>query len=145
LTSPRVLVVIAGLLAMMGFAVIVGTGASSEAWVAKCGRHPHQVSRADTLPPSLPLPDGTVLTAARRPQPHFLVVSGMEPLEIGAAAAFINSALPRAGYVLGHGDAESNEAETAFSGHGLTGYVRVRTHVGCPRAVDLFLTVAKPS
>jgi hypothetical protein len=48
----------------------------------------------------------------------------------------LKSRLPRAGYKLGNGDAEEHEAETAFSGFGRTGHLKIRDDV-CDGAVSL--------
>ena len=50
------------------------------------------------------------------------------------------SQLPRSGWKLGAGDAEGNEAESFFTGHGVTGHFKVRELPGCAGALSLRLT-----
>jgi hypothetical protein len=141
--TPRLLVGVAALLVITGVAAVAGQGHDNTAWLAACHRHERSIGRPGTLPASFPLADGTVLTAARRVPTGFAHVEGVQPLGVRDAAAFLLRELPRAGYVLGRGDSELNEADTGFRGHGVTGHVRVHALPGCSDAVLLVIDVVR--
>jgi hypothetical protein len=100
------------------------------------------------LPPSFPLPTGTVVRSSRqqtiRTTPfHF--VNALAPATIDDAARFILHKLPKAGYRLAEADRETNEAEAAFAGHGVHGRIRFHTLLACTGALTVdIVTTNKP-
>jgi hypothetical protein len=62
-------------------------------------------------------------------------------MEFRTAVEFFMRQLPKAGYKLGEGDAEQDEAESGFSGHEITGRWKVNGILDCPNAVTLALFV----
>jgi hypothetical protein len=95
---------------------------------------------ASGLPPSFPLPAGTVIRSSTREviqSRSFVFVSALAPGTIDIAAKFILRRLPKAGYHLATADREANEAEAAFAGHGVRGRIRFHTLVGCAGALTI--------
>jgi hypothetical protein len=100
---------------------------------------------ASGLPPSFPLPAGTVVRSSRQQTiraTSFHFVNALAPTTIGGAAQFILHRLPKAGYRLAEADRETNEAEAAFAGHGVHGRIRFHTLLACTGAltVDIVTT-----
>jgi len=54
-----------------------------------------------------------------------------------AARDYYKEQLPKHGFELGEGDAEEEEAETEFDGHGFEGHLKLRTIEGCANALSL--------
>jgi hypothetical protein len=103
---------------------------------------------ASGLPPSFPLPAGTVVRSSRQQtirSTSFHFVNALTPATIGGAARFILHRLPKAGYGIGEADREANEAEAAFAGHGVHGRIRFHTLLACPGAltVDIATTTLR--
>ena len=108
-----------------------------------CAGKGRPVERPAELPDDLPLPPGTVLRAAQRPFPGQLIVRGVAPAGIDAAASFFEDELPDAGYRLGRGDAEAGERESLFTGDGLRGGWRVNRIPDCDGAVTVTVGVIR--
>lgn len=89
------------------------------------------------------LPPGTVLTSSERRPEGQLLVSGVIPREFRKVVEFFVEELPAAGYKNGEGDAEQDEAESHFSGKGVTGKWKVNGILNCPDAVTLSLLVSR--
>lgn len=106
-----------------------------------CAHAGDAVARPDGFPASLPLPDGTVLTG-RETGVKRAAVSGLVPLSLRDAAAWMTRALPDAGYAAGESDAEQDEAESFFTGHGLTGKWKLNALENCPGAVAIEISVS---
>jgi hypothetical protein len=102
------------------------------------------VQLPDEFPQSFPLPPGTVVTSSRR-ETAGAVIDGVVPDDLKGAKQFISRELPRAGFKLSGGEAEANEAETDFSGHGVTGRLKVRAIEGCAGAVTLTVGFVRAS
>jgi hypothetical protein len=100
---------------------------------------------ASGLPPSFPLPAGTVVRSSRQQTirgTSFHFVTALAPATIDGAARFILHKLPKAGYRLAEADRETNEAEAAFAGHDVQGRIRFHTLLACTGAltVDIVTT-----
>jgi hypothetical protein len=90
---------------------------------------------ASGLPASFPALKGTVIRSANKrtiSRHSFDFVSAVAPGSIDAAAKFLRTQLPRAGYRLAEADREATEAEAAFVGHGVQGRIRFHTLLACP-------------
>lgn len=85
------------------------------------------------------------MTASSEPHTGQLVVAGVVPADLQAAASFFGDALEAGGYRQGLGDSESNEAEAPFTGNGFRGKWRVNAIAQCPAAVVLTLVFIKQS
>lgn len=95
---------------------------------------------ASGLPPSFPLPSGTVVRTSRKQtigQRPFVIVLALAPGTIAEAARFILHRLPKAGYRLAQADQEATEAEAVFRGHGVEGRIRFHTLVACDGALTI--------
>jgi hypothetical protein len=105
-------------------------------------------SVAGGLPPSFPLPTGTVVRSSRQQTirgTSFHFVNALAPATIDDAARFILHKLPKAGYRLAEADRETNEAEAAFAGHGVHGRIRFHTLLACTGALTVdIVTTNKP-
>lgn len=71
----------------------------------------------------------------------YTFVSGYLPGAVNPVRDFLVAHVPAAGYRLGAGDSESNEAEAAFTGHGVRGKYKVRALFGCPGAMRVQIAV----
>lgn len=142
------------LLAILRRAVLIGTvtvllagcggshNASSRPSLPACAKAGHATSIPSDFPAMFPLPPGTVVSLIHR-SAGALTVQGVSPTEFKQAVAFFQRELPAAGFQLGEGDAEQDEAESSFSGHGVTGRWRVNGILQCPNAVTLTVAVLK--
>ena len=72
-----------------------------------------------------------------------MTVSGFAPMQFKDTVAFLQSKLPVAGYKPLEGDAEMDEAESTFSGHGYRGKWRINGILNCPGAVSLGVSLSK--
>jgi hypothetical protein len=92
------------------------------------------VSRKSTLPPgwTVPLPDGTVVSFVESGAIRQIV--GFAPLSFPDAVRWFREDFTAKGYAPGAGDAEMDEAEADFSGHGVRGRWRVNAITGCAGA-----------
>jgi hypothetical protein len=113
--------------------------------VPACAKAGSRVSRPSDLPADFPLPPGTVITSSQHPHPGQLLIGGVIPADLRAAAVFFTDELPARGYELGRGDAEQGEAEAPFSGHGCRGKWKVNGILNCPDAVTLTLVLIDQS
>ena len=95
------------------------------------------------FPSGFPLPPGTVITSNQRAVSGAIIVSGFAPMTFKDTVAFFQSKLPAAGYTLLEGDAEMDEAESTFSGHGYHGKWKVNGILNCPGAVTLGVSLSK--
>ena len=98
------------------------------------------VDRPDAVPANL-LPPGTVLTSRMNLPDGRTLVTGVIPLEFRGAVDFYVTKLPAAGYQLGAGDAEQDEAEALFLGERVRGKWKVNGILNCSSAVRLTLLV----
>jgi hypothetical protein len=87
-----------------------------------------------------PLPAGSVIER-RQLKYGYAIYSGYVPGAINPVRDFLVSRLPSAGYRLGAGDAESAEAEAAYTGHKAHGRWKVRAVPGCPGALTIQIAV----
>ena len=87
-----------------------------------------------------PLPAESVIER-RQVKYGYTIYSGYVPGAINPVRDFLVSRLPAAGYRLGPGDAETAEAEAAYSGHRVHGRWKVRAVPGCPGALTLQIAV----
>jgi len=125
-----------------------GAGASSSPKTAgrlpACAGKVRVAGLPASFPQSFPLPPGTVVTSTRR-ETAGAVIDGVVPDDLKGAKQFISRELPKAGFKLSGGEAEANEAETDFTGHGVTGRLKVRTIEGCAGAVTLTVGFVRAS
>ena len=101
------------------------------------------ISLPAEFPPNFPLPPGTVIHASRNTEEGVLIVDAVMPVSLQAAADFFLRELPTAGFLLGFGDSEFDEAESAFSGNGYDGHFKVHSILDCPGAVTLTLALTR--
>lgn len=133
-----------GGVALVALLAACSTGLPSarpEATLPACAQAPPAIATPAELPPNLPLPHGTVLTSVHRSDAGATVIGGYIPAELNAAARFFQAELPEAGYELLGGDAELDEAEAVFAGHGVQGQWKVHSLLDCAAAVSLMLAI----
>lgn len=134
--------------AIVLLALAAGCGGGSEdggqeaSKVPACANAGKAIDRPAEVPADL-LPRETVLTSSERRPDGELLVSGVIPREFRKAVEFFVNELPAAGYRNGEGDAEQDEAESRFSGKGITGKWKVNGILNCPDAVTLSLLVSR--
>jgi len=88
------------------------------------------------FPAEFPLPDGTVVGSEYK-QSGARVAELFIRGDLEAARDYYKEQLPKHGFELGEGDAEEEEAETEFDGHGFEGHLKLRTIEGCANALSL--------
>jgi hypothetical protein len=108
-----------------------------------CAEAGPAISLPAEFPSYFPLPPGTAIHASRNTEEGVLVIDGVVPADLQTAAAFFLRELPAAGFTLGFGDGELDEAESAFSGNGYQGQFKVHSILDCPGAVTLKLAITK--
>jgi hypothetical protein len=111
-------------------------GAPVATSMPSCAGAGAEVELPSGWPKTFPLQPGTVVTSARR-EAAGAVIDAVVPDNLKSAKQFISRELPNAGYTLSGGEAEANEAETDFTGHGVVGRLKVRMIERCPGAVTL--------
>jgi hypothetical protein len=89
-----------------------------------------------TFPQEFPLPESAVV-ASEYTESGARVTELFIRGELEAARDYYKEELPKAGFELGEGDAEEQEAETEFDGHGYEGHLKLHTIEGCENAVSL--------
>jgi hypothetical protein len=121
-----------------------GNGSSKATTFAgpQCAGVRQFVDRPGSVPADL-LPPGTALTSLMNLPQDRTLVTGVIPLEFRTAVDFYVSKLPAAGYQLGAGDAEQDEAEALFLGESVRGKWKVNAMLNCPDAVTLTLLVGR--
>jgi hypothetical protein len=132
-------------------AALIGAAAAAAA-LAFGGREPAHAAGLPScvhpggrlaLPASLapfPLPAGSVIER-RQLKYGYAIYSGYVPGAINPVRDFLVSRQSASGYRLGQGDAETAEAEAAYSGHGVHGRWKVRAVPGCPGALTIQIAV----
>jgi len=103
------------------------------------------ISKAQGLPEGFPLPPGIVLISSQSPHAGQVVVRGVAPGELEAAADFFRKELVADGYDLGRSDSEAGEVESLFTGNGTRGGWRVNQIPRCSGAVRVFVVLVRQS
>lgn len=83
------------------------------------------------VPADLPMPPGAVVSSQETTSAHVHVVRFSTPLSLRDSVLFVVERLPRAGYVLGHGDAELSEADVPFVRGSLRGQLKLTGVSAC--------------
>ena len=93
-------------------------------------------ARAVDLPPGFPapLPEGTVVVDVRGPENGRTVVTGVVPHAEQDVLADLQRAYPAAGMTLTEGETEERDAESNFTGAGVTGRWGIRELSDCAPA-----------
>lgn len=86
-----------------------------------------------------PLPSGAVLDRSRTEFGQ-KVLEGYVAGKLTDVRDYYQEQLPKHGYTLGAGDAEDNEAETDFSGHGVNAHLKLHDIAGCSGALTIAIT-----
>jgi hypothetical protein len=119
---------------------LAGCGSDSkhvEPVLPSCAKAGPPVELPAAIPDSFPFPDGTRITSVLT-QPDYVVVDGFVPQRLKTAAAFFRREVPRAGFELSETEIEEDEADSLYSGHGVSrGSWRVFEIPACPEAVNL--------
>jgi hypothetical protein len=150
---PAVLLLGAGLLA--GCSGSGGAAASAETDAAATGTEqsgtpqtvecPGKATAVD-LPAQLPapLPDGTVVVAVQQRSGGRTVVTGVVPAAESAVLKQLQGAYRTGGLHLTEGETEEHDAESNFTGTGVTGRWGIRALSDCsPEATRIDLVVRK--
>lgn len=105
-----------------------------------------ETARAVLLPEGFraPLPDGTVVVAVQHRDHGRTVVTGVVPAAEKDVLAGLQKAYPAAGLSLTDGETEAHDAESNFSGTGLTGRWGIRVLENCsPEATRIDLVIRR--
>ena len=105
------------------------------------------VSLPAAFAPNFPLPWGMrlyrVTTTGADAQHPQLEVVGLAPMNLSDAENYLRRQLPRTGYHVGFGEAESGEAEGQFQGQGWIGSYRVNAVPACAAVTTWTIVVVK--
>jgi len=82
-------------------------------------------------PAGVPLPGDAVVTGSEERSGGRLIVTAVAPGGFTKALGFMQKAYPEAGLELKDGEVESGDAESNFTGNGLTGRWTLREVPGC--------------
>ncbi|MGN6331687.1 MAG: hypothetical protein ACTHOD_08540 [Motilibacteraceae bacterium] len=107
-----------------------------------CAAEARAVARPNAVPADLPLPAGTVVTAADARSGGRTVVTGIAPTPFEDALVQLQQAFPAAGYALAAGEVEQRDAESNWAGHGLRGRWALRASPTCAGEVLVSVLVA---
>jgi hypothetical protein len=114
---------------VLGVAVVALAGCGGGEKAVSCGGKPVS-SLPASFPSGLPVPDHFRLASVENDN-GYVVAHGSAAGTLENVRDFYASALPRAGYTLGEGDAEKQEAETDFDGNGVAGRLKLDGGSGC--------------
>lgn len=117
------------------------SGARAAGSLPACVKAGDALARPEGFPVSLPLPDGTLITAHDNGVKR-VALSGYVPMPLRDAAAWMSRQLPSAGYRNGEGDAEQDEAESVFTGHGYQGKWKLNALDACAGAVAIQVSLS---
>lgn len=113
----------------------------SAARVPACAHAGRVIALPRAFPATFPFPPGTAITAQQGYRGDLTrpVISGIVPsATFASTVSFFLQELPRAGYRIRDGEAETFEAESVFLGRGYIGRWRIRALDSCPSAMVLF-------
>jgi hypothetical protein len=119
-----------------------GDAASASPAIPECAAAGAVVTLPDAFPDDFPLPAGTRITDVQETDDGVLLVGGVIPGSLSAAATFFSDEVPAAGFEAGEGDAEQDEAEASFWREGSEGSWKVHSILDCPTAVTLTVAIA---
>lgn len=89
------------------------------------------------IPVDLPAFPGLTITSTQAADSGGHVVKGRAPLSLHDGVRFVLKQLPAAGYTLGQGDSESDEADAPFSKGAVQGSFRLSATQPCTTTVTL--------
>lgn len=90
-----------------------------------CGPTPSGDRFPANVPADLPKPPGAHVLSSTTTPDGVRIVRFMTPTSLRQSVIFVVEQLPKAGYVLGRGDAEANEADAPFVHGNLRGLMRM--------------------
>jgi hypothetical protein len=99
--------------------------AAPTASASACAAASADFSWPDQVPDDLPAPPGATLTEVQERDGGMTLVTFTTPISIRESVLFLLEEMPAAGYTLGRGDAESNEADVPFIKGDLRGVLRM--------------------
>jgi hypothetical protein len=85
----------------------------------------------DTVPDDLPKPPNATIDESEIAQDGVRIVKFTTPQSLREAVLFVVQELPKAGYVLGRGDAEAVEADAPFVHNNIRGLLRMVVTGNC--------------
>lgn len=101
----------------------------------------HLANALSKVPFDLPMPDNITVVDASTTQDGIQVVKFTTPTTLRQAVLFIVDRYPKAGYILGRGDAEATEADAPFVKNKTRGLTRLASLEAC-QTLWLIATVA---
>jgi hypothetical protein len=132
-----------GLLVLAGCAGSDDDGESASRQLPACAKPAKTIPKPKALPPSLPIPPGSLFTTIEQPFPGQSIATGVSPGSLESTRSFYETALGDAGYQQGRGESEPGETEALFTGGGVRGGWRANAIPECDGAVRLTLVVVK--
>lgn len=96
-----------------------------------------------SFPRTVPLPPDAVPTTVEERSAGRLIVTAVTPRGFRQTLAFMQHAYPAAGLTLGEGEVEDRDAESNFTGAGLTGRWTLREMPGCDGDTQVTILVTR--
>ena len=135
------------LLGTLGLAALsaCGSDAADAANLPKCLQSLKAVTLPsdDTFPKDWPFPKGTVITATEEVPGGGLAVTAQVGSEFDQVLPFMQQDLEDAGFVATNGEAEKDDAEATWSGHGYAGSWAIRASDTCQGTTLMQVAAAK--
>lgn len=121
------------------------TGAPAVEAVPTCAPKPASLAWPDPVPADLPVPPTATLTEVQERTDGLTVVTFSTAISIRQSVLFLIEAMPRAGYTLARGDAESTEADAPFIKGDLRGVMRMIAVEACRTDWLMAITTGAPA
>lgn len=122
-------------LAVLGLGALSGCGsdAADAANLPSCLQSLKAVTipQDGTFPKDWPFPPGTVVTATENVNGGGLAVTAQVGADFDEVLPFMQKDLEQAGFVASNGEAEEDDAEATWSGHGYAGSWAIRASDTC--------------
>jgi len=96
-----------------------------------CSAPPSTMALPPEFPKQVPVPAGAAITGVEHRSDGRLIVSALAPADFNATLTFMQQAFPAAGLTLRGGEVDEGDAESDFTGTGLTGRWTLRERPGC--------------
>jgi hypothetical protein len=109
----------------------------------ECADGVKQTPMPTAFPREVPLPPKAVVTGSEERSGGRLIVTAVAPGTFRDTLTFMQREYPAAGLALKEGEVESRDAESNFTGHGLTGRWTLREISGCHGDTLVTVLVAK--
>jgi len=110
---------------------VAGSSDATTAPAVSCSAPASTMALPPEFPTQVPVPAGAAITGVEHRSDGRLIVSALAPADLAATLTFMQQAFPAAGLTLRGGEVDEGDAESDFTGTGLTGRWTLRERPGC--------------